>query len=185
MNTWFTSDTHFGHANIIKYTNRPFSSVEEMNNILIQNWNQAVRPNDTVYHLGDFAFGRKNIINIAPVLNGNVTLILGNHDGRNREDYKALQNAFNNRIENYLKVPGLADIKSIILFHYPIYEWDGIHKGNGHLFGHVHTKPGTIRRGRSFDIGVDANGFQPLSLEEVVERFKNLPILTHHENERE
>ena len=57
---WFTSDTHFSHCNIIKYCNRPFKDVDEMNKILIQNWNNVVRPDDIVWHLGDFALGDKN-----------------------------------------------------------------------------------------------------------------------------
>ena len=56
VNTFFTSDTHFGHANIIKYCNRPFSSLEEMNSTIIRNWNEMVKPEDTVFFLGDFCF---------------------------------------------------------------------------------------------------------------------------------
>jgi len=80
MGIWFTSDTHFYHKNIIKFTNRPWNTVEEMNNALINNWNEVVKPNDTVFHLGDFAFTSngnwKKLIN---ELNGKIYLILGNH----------------------------------------------------------------------------------------------------------
>lgn len=80
VNIWFTSDTHFGHRNIIKFCNRPWNTVEEMDNALIENWNKVVKPEDIVFHLGDFAFatnGRwKEIINS---LNGHIYLIVGNH----------------------------------------------------------------------------------------------------------
>lgn len=172
--TFFTSDTHFGHTNIIKYTNRPFSSVEEMNDVLIQNWNAKVKAGDTVYHLGDFAFGEKYIHAIFPKLNGRIILIKGNHDKR---DVKVLR--------QYAEVHEALEIKndrlgSIILFHYPILEWDKIHRGAGHLYGHKHSPPGTIGHGRSFDIGVDANGYAPRELDDVIAQLESLPILSHH-----
>ena len=78
---WVTSDTHFNHANIIKYCNRPFSSVEEMNETIIANWNKVVSERDIVYHLGDFALGDKSLIpNILRRLNGCIKVIMGNHD---------------------------------------------------------------------------------------------------------
>ena len=77
---YFTSDTHFGHANIIKFCNRPFKNVEEMNQKLIENWNSVVGPNDLVFHLGDFAFGGQPLWRyIREQLNGNIILIKGNH----------------------------------------------------------------------------------------------------------
>ena len=81
MNTWIISDTHFGHENIIKYCNRPFSSVEEMDARMIKLWNNVVKKNDIVYHLGDFGVGNKEYISkIVSKLNGRIFLILGNHD---------------------------------------------------------------------------------------------------------
>ena len=78
---WVTSDTHFNHANIIKYCNRPFSSVEEMNEPIIANWNKVVSQGDTVYHLGDFALGNKSLIpDFLERLNGHISFIMGNHD---------------------------------------------------------------------------------------------------------
>ena len=81
VNKFLTGDTHFGHANIIKYTNRPFKSVSDMNYTLIRNWNQLVKPDDIIYHLGDFAFYSKiDAKKLLSKLNGFKILILGNHD---------------------------------------------------------------------------------------------------------
>ncbi len=81
MTTWFTSDTHFGHENIIKYCDRPFGSVDEMNKTIIRNWNSYVAPEDIVYHLGDVALGQiTDSLNCVSALNGHKILVLGNHD---------------------------------------------------------------------------------------------------------
>ena len=80
-NIWFTSDTHFGHKNILIYESdaRPFETLEEMHEVLIDRWNSVVRDGDTVYHLGDFAFGQQ-WVSIAERLKGRKKLIMGNHD---------------------------------------------------------------------------------------------------------
>jgi calcineurin-like phosphoesterase family protein len=81
MRTFFTSDTHFGHANIIKYSGRPFKDVDHMNAAMVQAWNAVVAPGDVVYHLGDFAMGGKaNVPKFLPQLNGTKILVAGNHD---------------------------------------------------------------------------------------------------------
>lgn len=86
MTRWFTADTHFGHANIIKYCARPFRDVEHMEDELIIRWNARVQPRDRVYHLGDFGWGRKaperreQAERILAQLNGEVLLLPGNHD---------------------------------------------------------------------------------------------------------
>src|SRR6185503_2555547 len=81
---WFISDTHFNHNNIIKYSNRPFFSVQEMNETMISNWNNCVAPGETIFHLGDFMCGKRGdvegIKNLVSRLNGTKVLILGNHD---------------------------------------------------------------------------------------------------------
>ena len=78
---WVTSDNHFGHSAIIKYCNRPFKDAKHMNNVMIKRWNRVVKPDDTVYHLGDFALcSKKQKIKIFNQLNGHKILILGNHD---------------------------------------------------------------------------------------------------------
>lgn len=109
-NTFFTSDTHFGHANIIRLCNRPFKDVEEMNEKLVENWNRVVPEDGTVFHLGDFAFGGSALWNsIIPRLNGQIYLIIGNHDRKNlRQGYMdkfvggVTTNANPDREEKYL-----------------------------------------------------------------------------------
>ena len=88
---WFISDTHFGHANIIRYCNRPFASVQEMDETLVANWNAVVQPDDTVWHLGDFALvkGADVLEQYRSRLNGQINLILGNHDRKSYATYKA------------------------------------------------------------------------------------------------
>ena len=79
-NVYFTSDTHFGHSNIMRFCQRPFSDVTDMNNCLIENWNNKVGKDDIIFHLGDFAMGGSNLWNgILERLNGHKILILGNH----------------------------------------------------------------------------------------------------------
>lgn len=90
QNIFFISDPHFGHANIIRYCDRPFKDVQEMNETLIKNWNDTVNPDDIIFILGDIAFGgAATFEEIVPKLNGRKYLVLGNHDYKNvRERYK-------------------------------------------------------------------------------------------------
>ena len=93
---FFTSDTHFGHKNIIKYCNRPFSDIDEMNKVLINNWNKVVSEGDIVFHLGDFAFGGFPLWeSIRSRLNGSIYLIRGNHDFKqNLQNKERLERMF-------------------------------------------------------------------------------------------
>lgn len=170
--TFFTSDTHFGHANIIRFCNRPFQNVEEMNEVLIENWNKVVSKDDTVFHLGDFAFGGSSVWNsIIPRLNGHINLIIGNHDRKNlRQGYMSYFD---------MVVPQLQieiEDNSIYLNHYPFLCYGGSYRGVWQLFGHVHSGPGAdgldISRLRvllptQYDVGVDNNNFTPISYREV------------------
>lgn len=80
MATWLISDLHFYHANVVKYCNRPYSSVEEMNSALAANWNNFIFPNDTVYCLGDFSMAFRSVETFTPLLSGHKFLVPGNHD---------------------------------------------------------------------------------------------------------
>jgi calcineurin-like phosphoesterase family protein len=174
MTTFFTSDTHFGHDSIIKLANRPFSSVEEMDETMVQRWNERVRPGDLVYHLGDFALKqtREQTQRVHERLNGTIYLLEGNHES----NALAIKRRFLH-VTEYKKI----DIggQKIVLFHYPIRSWDGIFKGSWHLYGHVHGLLPSF--GKSFDIGVDNHNFYPLSFEEVREYMSTRPLMTEEE----
>lgn len=88
MKYFLIADTHFGHSNIIKYCNRPYSDVDEMNEDLVRRWNSVVGKRDVVYVLGDFAFGREAIQKYASLLNGTKYLVKGNHDSYTNQFYR-------------------------------------------------------------------------------------------------
>jgi calcineurin-like phosphoesterase family protein len=159
--TWISSDTHFGHANIIKYCNRPYSSAEEMDEDLIERHNKVVGPNDLYIHLGDVAFtGSDRISSIMNRLNGKKLLILGNHDHR-----KNLEFYFTEGVGEYLIITR-GKKERYVLMHYPIESWDRKHHGVPHLHGHCHgtmDNSGLLR----FDMGVDCWGMNPVNLEEL------------------
>lgn len=170
---WFTSDEHYGHANVIKFCNRPFSSTEEMNRALVEKHNSRVKPGDLVYHLGDM-FWRKLDINecrqIRDSLNGQHYYVWGNHeehmektvDLRDRFVWcKDIARVFPSRETGYPK---------IVLCHYAMRTWRGSHRGDWHLYGHTHA--GLPEYGLSFDVGVDARNFFPISLDEVATEMK-------------
>ena len=178
---WFTSDTHFGHNNIIHFCKRPFSSIEEMDTTLIENWNQKVSPDDIVFHLGDFAFatnGRwKELLNI---LNGKKYLILGNHDIK-RWPGDSIMSLFEDvSLKKLVKI----DNKFIYLDHYPYLCYAGTYNTPEtsviQLFGHIHSGPKqTIGKDNDrlqylfpyqYDVGVDNNNYAPISYDEVLDK---------------
>lgn len=169
---WVTSDTHFNHANIIKYCNRPFSSVEEMNETIIANWNKVVSQGDTVYHLGDFALGDKSLIpDILERLNGHINLIIGNHDNLNiMADllyYNCISNVF---WEEIIKVGK----KTIIFNHFPFGSLPDPATNYPiiQLHGHVHSTPYKPWNyfDNQYDVGVDNNNFTPVNLAELLDK---------------
>lgn len=161
MTIWFTGDHHWGHANIIKYCNRPFSSVEEMDEVMIQNWNKRVKPKDTVYHLGDFALCKtsEEIEQLANSLNGEIHLILGNHD---RHQAKTAKSCF--RWRGHMKLFKLDKLK-ITMCHWAMEVWWCSHHGAWMLHGHSHG--GIPMKGMRMDVGVDCWDFRPIAFEEV------------------
>ena len=180
---WFISDTHFGHANIIKYSNRPFKDVEEMNAKMVENWNKLVKHDDTIYHLGDFAFMQfQPFKNLLWRLNGNIHLILGNHDKMIIQNKNELLRGKLSSIQHYyeLKVGG----KMIVLFHYGQRVWNKSHHGSIHLYGHSH---GSLPpHGKSVDVGVDCkeitSEYRPIHLDEVFKYMdkRTAEVVDHH-----
>jgi calcineurin-like phosphoesterase family protein len=129
---FYISDTHFGHRNIIRYDNRPFASVEEMDSTLIKNWNSVVSSEDTVYILGDISwYQEEETAKILAKLNGHKVLIKGNHDrvGNNRSYY--------DRVTDYLEIKDNG--RKVIMSHYPIMFWNNQFYDSIHLYGHVHN----------------------------------------------
>ena len=164
MTVLFTADHHFSHRNIIEYTSRPFSSVEEMDAVMINRWNSVVKPKDTVYHLGDFSLANR-VDHIFKQLNGTVYIIRGNHDRW------VNKNAFFpiTKEGSVFLIPAQYELKhmgeTIVLSHYPMISWNKSFHGSWHLFGHVH---GILNPyGKSLDVGVDTHEFYPYSFEEV------------------
>jgi calcineurin-like phosphoesterase family protein len=160
---WFTSDTHLGHANIINYCNRPFDNIYHMNDTIIKRWNERVKEEDTVFHLGDLCFKEKLGVKAEhwiEQLNGKIILIRGNHDNNNsaKSVIDSLQITLGGKKWNLEHIPD----------YYSLYEYN--------LTGHVHTAWSVLRkkyteRGSVFvNVGVDVFNFYPVSIEEIMRR---------------
>lgn len=164
MTIWFTADHHLGHANILRHAGRPFADVTAMGEALIERWNARVRPDDEVWHLGDFCWGDARLAeSYRQHLNGRIHLITGNHD---RTGVRELPGWASVGEVRTLKINGHV----IVLCHFPFESWDRSFHGSIHLHGHTHGM--LPARGRRLDVGVDAGWaapkFSPISLDEVV-----------------
>lgn len=169
---YYTSDLHFGHSNIIKYENRPFDSVDEMDEYLIYKWNNKVKKGDEVYIIGDFGFCNGERANqLLDRLNGMKYLIKGNHDSMFLNDKNFDKTKFV-WIKDYATVKDNGTV--ICLFHYPIAVWDRQHHGSLHFYGHVHSNtdghhPLLFELGENaFNVGCDVCNYEPLTLEELM-----------------
>lgn len=176
---WFTSDTHFGHNNIIKFCKRPWKKAEEMDEALIELWNSVVKHDDIVFHLGDFAFATNNRWKeIIQRLNGHIYLIVGNHDEHRYPGhyvfslFEGVSSQLTLRIDN----------RYIYLNHYPFLCYGGTYRNPEQaviqLYGHVHSNPncGGMDTDRlvnlfpyQYDVGVDNNNYTPVSWQQVQE----------------
>lgn len=173
---YFIADPHFGHENILKLTRRPFPDIETMNEAIIENWNDRVRGNDTVYILGDLFYRCADPEPILRRLKGKKHLIVGNHDSSwmGRE---ALLSYFVGVDELLVTTDGQ---RQLTLCHYPLLSWKHRHSSymiHGHIHANTHDDffPLIAARERMLNAGVDINGFRPVTFEELVEnnaRFK-------------
>jgi calcineurin-like phosphoesterase family protein len=179
---WITSDTHFGHKNIVRgVTNwrtqdgqipvestRDFNTVEEMNQRLVDGINNVVDQDDTLIMLGDVSFG--GFDNIGNFLNRivckNIHLILGNHDTHIENNRGDIQDKFLS-VQHYLEVK--IEGKDFVLCHYPLQSWHGLNKGVIHLHGHVHLPDNCkFGNGKKMDVGVDGNNLDPYSISDII-----------------
>lgn len=173
---FFTSDLHFSHEGILQFATRPFKNSDEMDEILIRNWNDKVPEDGETYILGDIGFASaKRIKEIFKQLNGRKILIRGNHDS-NYSD--SLLNSVFDEVYDllYLRIRDEERAKYvyIVLSHYPMVDWQGSFKGSWQLFGHLHTRNipefGTFQThlfDKQYDVGVDNNDFTPVSFPEL------------------
>ncbi len=194
---WFTSDLHFGHKNIIKYSKRPFKDTVEMDEVLINNINNLVKPDDVLWFLGDFMFGPSDPTKfldkakeyLSRMHCKHINLIWGNHDPR----------PYHNKPKEFMKWMGfaqlfesnstLADIKvegqRITLCHYAMQLWYKMDDYSWHLYGHSHGSLPDNPNSLSFDVGVDCHNYKPLSFYEVkaiMNRKSFIPV-DHHGKE--
>ena len=170
---YFSADLHFAHGNIIRMENRPFHSVEEMNEALIQNWNAKVSNDDDVYILGDFTLkGPSLAIAVLKRLHGRKYLIRGNHD--KFVDRQSFQKDAFLWVKDYFELSWQGQY--FILCHYPLLSWNGMYRGSFHLHGHQHNPPEYNLANRAagvrrIDVGVNAFGMAPVSIEEILAFF--------------
>jgi calcineurin-like phosphoesterase family protein len=200
---WFTSDTHYNHANICTATTkwidpvtcREFQSLEQMNSHLIGNINEKVEQDDILFHLGDWSFGGFEQIQKFrdSIFCKNVHIITGNHDHHIESDKEGCQKLFSS-VNKYLNLnvkwnvgTPLMGEQRFALMHFPIASWDNMARGAIHLHGHVHFPADKrIGSGKMMDVGCDGNGLYPIEMREVLSIMRNQPIKSmfefdHHE----
>ena len=166
---WFTSDHHFGHKKIMEYQpkERPILCLAEMHHELISRWNEVVKPQDIVYHMGDFCFGRENI-KIACLLNGRKNLILGNHDRYPMDEY----------LPYFNRVMGAHYWKMCVLTHIPVHPENLGSRAFINVHGHLHSK--RVQQDVSFgctedddrymNVSVEQNNLYPFHADQILER---------------
>jgi len=167
---YFTSDLHFKHDNVIKHCNRPFINTEEMDKRLIENWNKTIKQHDEVYILGDITMkGWPTANEVLKSLKGRKYLIKGNHDAF------CEHSNFDKDLLEWVKDYHMLKYQNLefILFHFPILTWHKKHYGSIHLHGHIHSDinynlDAIEQRRFRFDVGVDANNYRPVSIDEVI-----------------
>lgn len=167
MITFFTADQHFYHTNIIRYCNRPFADVSDMNTAIRDRWNSVVSCRDTVYVLGDVLYKCCDVDackKLIGSLNGNIHVILGSHDKESQLRQVGLRQLYPNRL---IKIDGIW----VYLNHCAMRVWERSHYGAFHLYGHSH---GRLPENStwSFDVGVDCWNFYPVSFEQVCEKMR-------------
>lgn len=186
--TFWTSDLHFGHTNVIKYSNRPFTDVEEMNRALINNWNAKVPADAEVYLLGDVAFCKSDeTLTILNQLNGSIHLIKGNHDknsnigGKCRSRFASIQDYAERKFERKF-LDGTVNSQLVVMSHFPFLSWNKMHYGSWMLHGHCHGNMKYPFDAKIHDVGVDNNHYAPLSFDDLVGIMekKGQETLDHH-----
>lgn len=200
---WFTSDTHYNHANICSATTkwtdpvtcREFKTLEHMNAHLVGNINECVGQDDILFHLGDWSFGGFEQIQKFrdQIVCKNIHIVTGNHDHHienNRENCQSLFSSVNKYVELNVKWnvgTNLQNEATFVLMHFPIASWNNMARGAIHLHGHVHFEPRLrVQAGKMMDVGVDGNALYPIEMSTVLSMMRTQPVKSifnfdHHE----
>jgi calcineurin-like phosphoesterase family protein len=163
-NTWFTADFHLGHANIIRYCSRPFATVDEMDQAILERLNASAKPNDTLYFLGDFCMGSQARVLAyrKRILCKKISAVPGNHDKRARklkEEFSWLDNLAELSIDGH----------PVALCHYALRVWNRSTRESWHLYGHSHGRLPEAPNSLSMDVGVDTHNFRPWHYDEIAD----------------
>jgi calcineurin-like phosphoesterase family protein len=178
---YFTSDEHYGHANVIRFCDRPFKHINEHIEESIKRHNAVVPKGARVIHLGDMFWRTlplKTAIDITYALNGQHYFIWGNHDEL-IEKNKILRDRFV-WCKDIAQIDHPLLTQKLVVCHYAMHVWRNSHKGAYHLYGHTHANL-PEQKNLSFDCGQDANDFTPISIEGVIERMKKKSALGHED----
>ena len=160
MPLFFTADTHFGDHRTINIHRRPFAATEQMDQAIVDGWNEVVGPGDEVWHLGDVARRAADVPALLGRLNGTKHLVRGNNDDPSTG--KAVGWA---SVQDYAEL--ILDGVLLVLCHYPFRSWNGQHRRSINLHGHSHGKLKPLLR--QFDVGVDARDYRPVTLEALLQ----------------
>jgi calcineurin-like phosphoesterase family protein len=159
---YFTSDTHFGDSRVLRIDKRPFQTVAKHDDALIRFWNGIVSPDDEIWHLGDFAKGTAaRIAELLASLNGHKHLVIGNND-----PLPTIEAAGWASVQHYAELT--VDGQLFILCHYPFRTWNKMGKKSINLHGHSHGRLSSVPR--QYDVGVDAQGLRPATLQQILTR---------------
>jgi calcineurin-like phosphoesterase family protein len=192
MTVWFTSDHHFGHANIIKYCNRPYNSVAHMNALMEAAWNSVVEPGDTVYYLGDFAMQPNMVTEILPRLNGTKILVAGNHDKCHGGTPKWVDHYVTAGFKSVHKHLDMEIAGENVLLHHFPYRNDAdpaqkhfgsrpIDKGRWLIHGHVHNRWKVLEK--QINVSVEPWNFEPVSIETLAAIIHEGPVVASSNTE--
>ncbi len=161
MTTFFTADTHFGDMRVLRFDHRPFPTLDAHDAGLVERWNALVSSGDTVWHLGDFALGPTpaRAAAILDALRGEKHLVVGNND-----DAATLALPGWASVVHYAEC--VVEERRLVLCHYAFRTWNGMGRGALNLHGHSHAKLAPMPK--QYDVGVDAQGFRPVTLAEIL-----------------
>lgn len=165
---YYVSDLHLGHTNVINMCDRPYSDVEQMNEDLINKWNNRVKKNDTVYFLGDFSMKLSNekALEYLKRLNGIKYFIKGNHDKNSFLEEAKRQNLIKDYSDSYKEIND--NDRFVILCHYPLVTWNGMYRNSFHIYGHVHQNI-VEHIPRRYCACVEITNYEPKTLDELIQ----------------